>query len=624
MFQSTHRKFLLVFSVLLLSTLACALGASHLEKAREAVADGETETAFEEYKLALEEDDLPAEDRFAVLSERGDLYRNQENVEAALADYEAALNVTNAEGNPVGDRTSVYNRRVDIYVLQEQWPEVIADLDAILASQPDNYEALARRGYAHLQLRNFEQAIDDLKASLQGDIDAATDDLDNRRNLINAYYDLAQALLDVGEYDASIENYTEALNLADDTDDRVEILVARGFAYSEMYENEKALTDLNEAIGLDANEPLAYAYRSYVYGDQEKYEDAIADATKAIELGSDLSDARRGTIVHARAVAYLSTGQYEEAIVDATESIELAGVDVESTARTYNVRGQAYRYMGDYENAIADYTQAIEYGTTDVTALDNFYRNRAYSNYLNYSNKDALADIEAAISLNIEEPAAYDYDLIGRIEYEEGNYEAAIANYEQALALVTENDPWIHNRLGDTYYELSAWDQAETQYRTAIELAPEEPLFVENLGFTLNLAGRPEEALDTLFQAADLGSDNPWVYNEIGDIYYNFDDLANAELAYQSAIEVNPEVALFHENLALSLRLLERFEESIPSYDTALSLDPERPYSYFGRGISHYALSQDAQAIPDLETALTYEISDDLRTFIEERLAEMQ
>jgi len=602
-FKSTYHKFILTFSLILLPLLACALGASHVEKARDAVAEGDTAKAFEEYRLALEEDDLEPSERFTALVERGDLYREQQDWDEALADYEAALLVTNEDGTPAGDQNSAYSRqfetlmeradqnrteenwdaaladyeaaltltkeqgtavgdpnsvyeqRVELYVALQDWAAAVEDLDVILANQPDNYEALARRGYAHLQLRNFEQAIDDLKASLQGNVAAASADLDSKQNLVNAYLDLGNAMLDLGEYEEAVNNYNESLAVADNDDDIAEILAARGFVYSETGVYEKALADLNQALELKPDMALAYAYRSYIYGDQEDYEASIADATKAVELGTDLSDSRRATIIHARALAYLSTEQYELAVEDATESIRLSGEDNPNTARTYNIRSRANRLLGNYQQAIEDASRAIELGATDVVGLSGFYRSRAYAYYYVGENAAALDDLEAAISLDANQPNSDDYDLMGQIQYQQGDFEGSLQSYEQALSIAPE-DPWLHNGRGDAYYEL--------------------------------------------------------------------DDMENAEASYRAAVEFGPDIALFHENLGLVLRLTERYDEAIESYNMALSLDDGRPYSWLGRGLAHYSLTQDAEAISDLETALTFDLSPDLVDFIEGILAEIK
>ena len=65
---------------------------------------------------------------------------------------------------------------------------------------------------------------------------------------------------------------------------------------------------------------------------------------------------------YSRGVAYGIKGDYERAIADFTRAIEI-GRD----PYAYNDRGLAYELKGDYERAIADYDMAIEifprYGT---------------------------------------------------------------------------------------------------------------------------------------------------------------------------------------------------------------------------------------------------------------------
>jgi tetratricopeptide (TPR) repeat protein len=555
MLQTARQRFSAVLILIVLSILACDIGASHLEKAREAASKGETETAFKEYEEALADEDIKPADKFSALTERADLYLKQDNTEAALADYEAALKLTNEDGSPAGDVNAIYSKRAEIYVKLENWEAVVADLDQVLAGQPQNYEALARRGYAHLQLRNFEQAIADLKASLQGDVAAASADLDSKQNLVEAYYDLGGAMRDLGEYDEAVNYYSEGLNLADDQDDRAEILAARAFVYSELRENEKALTDLDQALALDPNMALAYAYRSYVYSDQENYEAAIADANKAVELGSELEPARLASILHARALAYLYLDQYEQAIADATESIRLAGENAPEAARTYNVRSQANRSLGDYEQAIADASKAIELGSTDVTALSRFYSSRAYAYYFNGDTAAAISDIEAALSIDKDNPSTGDLELLAQIHLDQGEYEAAMKGYQDALAIAPD-DAWLHNGLGDAHYGLDDLGSAETEYRAAVRLGPEEALFHENLGLVLRLTERYEEAVLSYTEALNLNDQRPYSWLGRGLAYYGLSQNAEAIPDLETALtfELSPEAVELVNNILVEIK----------------------------------------------------------------------
>lgn len=317
-----HYKFMLGFIVLLVPILACGFfEATPLEKARQAVSAGDIPTAMQEYSTTIDGEGSSAEDRFNALVERADLQRQQGHTEAALADYAISLQLTSNEGQPAGNLNSVYRKRAELYSQQAAWEQAVADWDAIITAQPNNYDALAKRGYAHLQLRNYEQAIADLKASFEGDVGDAKANVDSRSNLVEAYSDLGFVLLTVGEYEDALKNYDQAYELAQGTPDEADVLTDRGFAYSEIDLIDEAFADLSRAIELAPNQAMAYAYRSYVYGAQYQYDEAIADASKAVELGSDLPAQTRSAILHSRAMAYASTEQYQLAVADATASL---------------------------------------------------------------------------------------------------------------------------------------------------------------------------------------------------------------------------------------------------------------------------------------------------------------
>ncbi len=581
----SFRTAMVLFVALLLLT-ACGGDAKHIKNGKSALDNGEFATAVEEFSKAID-GDLSPEERVEALLGRAHGYQAQQELDAALADYTAALAVTTDDGAPAGDpaqilsdRAQAYEdsqrwepaiadlnqllalqpdnvltllRRSELYVKTERWDDALADLDRTLQLQPDNTEALARRGYVHLQLRHFDLAIQDLKASLQGDIKAAAADLDSQRNLVAAYYRLAQALLNIGEYEQAIQNYNEALALATDNADKADIYAQRGFVYSEIGEPDLALADLDQAIALSPDLAIAYAYRSYVYSDQQRYEAAIADADRAVSLGAKLTDRERSALLHARALAHLYTGNYQQAIADATESIQLEGENSPKVARTYGIRSRAHRLLAEYEQAIADATKAIDIGASDVTALGDFYYQRARAYYDAGNSEAARADLEAALALG--EATANDYALLGDIYLELGDQDKAIENYQHAISLDPEN-AWLHNYLGDVYYGMEDMGAAETEYRAAIRLNDSEPLF--------------------------------------------------------------------HENLALVLRLQEHYEEAIESYSRALALDENQPGSWLGRGIAYYILGQDDLAIADLERAMTFELPADAQEFAQSLLDEMR
>jgi len=107
----------------------------------------------------------------------------------------------------------------------------------------------------------------------------------------------------------------------------------------------------------------AYYNRGHAYAEQKKYDLALSDYNKAIELDPKYVKAYNG-----RGNAYSDQKKYDLAIADYTQAIELDPKDV----KAYNNRGRVYVFQKKYDLAIADFSKVIEldpkfaFATTDV------------------------------------------------------------------------------------------------------------------------------------------------------------------------------------------------------------------------------------------------------------------
>jgi tetratricopeptide (TPR) repeat protein len=93
--------------------------------------------------------------------------------------------------------------------------------------------------------------------------------------------------------------------------------------------------------------------------DTGKYDDAIADYTKAIALDPNVALAYTN-----RGLAYYRKGEYERAIADHSKAI---AIDPNHANAYYN-RGVAYEQKGDKDQAIADYDKVLEINPSDQDA----------------------------------------------------------------------------------------------------------------------------------------------------------------------------------------------------------------------------------------------------------------
>jgi putative GTP pyrophosphokinase len=89
---------------------------------------------------------------------------------------------------------------------------------------------------------------------------------------------------------------------------------------------------------------IIYKHRGMAYFAQSKYQDAIGDFSKSLELGKSYKAAYYRGVVHS------VIKQYAQAIDDYTISLELDPIQAFCLFR----RGQAYYHMGDYLQALSD------------------------------------------------------------------------------------------------------------------------------------------------------------------------------------------------------------------------------------------------------------------------------
>jgi TonB family protein len=121
----------------------------------------------------------------------------------------------------------------------------------------------------------------------------------------------------------------------------------RATMYRDQGERDKALSDMDEAIRLKGDNAKYYGLRGLLYGDKNMWDKGLADLNRQIELmGSDATHydfGRRGDF-------YVELGKFEEAVKDYTKAIELRP-DYHSY---YSDRATAYEKLGKKDLAEAD------------------------------------------------------------------------------------------------------------------------------------------------------------------------------------------------------------------------------------------------------------------------------
>jgi len=124
----------------------------------------------------------------------------------------------------------------------------------------------------------------------------------------------------------------------------------KGFNYSALGGNKKAIKLLSKSIELNPKENLTYFIRGVNYSDLNQYKKAIDDYTKAIEL-----DPKTAKYYFNRGNVFMLLRKLKAAIKDYNKAIELNPED----ASTYIMRAGTLLFLEKFEESIKDFQVSI-------------------------------------------------------------------------------------------------------------------------------------------------------------------------------------------------------------------------------------------------------------------------
>jgi superkiller protein 3 len=179
-----------------------------------------------------------------------------------------------------------------------------------------------------------------------------------------------------------------------------------------------------------------------VYCDLKRYDEAIAEYQRAIELDPKYAYPHNGL-----GSVYYDLKRYDEAIAEYQRSVELDP----KYATPHNNLGNVYYDLKRYDAAIAEYQQAIQ--------IDPKFA-EAYSN---------LADV---------------LETVERMD-------EAVRLYEKSFELKPRGKP--QNALGLLYQRQGALDKALEAYKIAVELSPEDASYHSSLASIYHTLGNETE-----------------------------------------------------------------------------------------------------------------------------------
>ncbi|MCZ8212967.1 tetratricopeptide repeat protein [Microcystis sp. LE19-8.1F] len=381
------------------------------------------------------------------------------------------------------------NAKADIWIQRggQLWrlardQEAIKAFDeAIKQNDPDNvYLAWYGKGLALFELREHQPAIEALQQAINT--------LPKRENLKKFHSSILQKQSVVYRY---LENYEQALTVINQA---ISLVPNNPNSYNEklavLYQlkrYDEGLAAINQAINL-APRAAWYLNRGLLYSDLQKYELALSDYNKAIDINPNYAKAYNN-----RGILYKDLQKYELALSDYNKAIDINPND----AMAYNNRGLLYHNQQKYELALSDYNKAIDINPNVAEA----YYNRGIL-YIDLQKYDlALSDFSKAIDINPNDANAY-YNR-GNLYKDLQKYDLALSDYSKAID-INPNDAMAYYNRGVLYSDLQKYDLALSDYNKAIDINPNDALAYVNRGVVYALTREFPKALADAEKASEL------------------------------------------------------------------------------------------------------------------------
>lgn len=369
-------------------------------------------------------------------------------------------------------------------------------------------------------------------------------------------YHKALALASVGDFDGAAQlfsseqgdgmRYTRRGALAN-----ISIL-------SQLERNDEAIELITRLFGNELDPGLAGLQTRLEAGESLPFTTITSAADGAAEVFFTVAEAVNGeandtyTLMFARIAEYLQPGHVDSVLLVA-ELLE--------KQQQYELATQAYRKVPADDPAY----YAAELGR---------------ANTLEQSGKtDAAVEVLAQLAKSHSSLPLVHINL-GDTLAALRRYDEAAAAYSEAISLFAQTAPaqwYVYYARGIAYERQGLWDNAEADFRFALELSPDQPRVLNYLGYSfVEMRIHLDEALDMIERAVAGRPNDGYITDSLGWVLYRLGRYEEAVPHMERAAELMPVDPIINDHLGDVLWAVGRKLEAEFQWKRALSfVDPE-------------------------------------------------
>jgi tetratricopeptide (TPR) repeat protein len=508
----------------------------------------------------------------------GELYAANHESPKAEAEFKEAQKIDSNSEEVVLSMAKLYNDEGDLQRAA-----------GVLAGIPQD-DRSAREEYALGQAYDRLKKAKDAAAAYKRSLDLEPDNAEVQMALANA-------LLEDNQLDESLKIF-KTLQSADPTDLRSTIQISEIQRRQGHYDESLAtLEKLKGQIQPGTNEELQWGVDEALdYDAMGKYDQATALLTKLVNATthsdgkySDQEKSNRAYFLNRLGLIYREQNKTTEAVAAFKQIAELGG-DCESSASDDDAH-ICYAESG-YENEVDSYREAHMWKEATAAAADAAKAlPKSHDAQLLYARQIADAgQVEQGLTLAKAQLTNTSDDLevhenLAEMYIRLKRYDEATAEIEKADALAKKpTEKWYIAFLrGDQFDHQKKYDEAEAQFRKALEIDPKNAMVLNYLGYMLADNGtKLQDAMKLIQQAITLDPQNGAYLDSLGWVQFKLGQYPEAETNLRKANErmnsdptVHDHLGEVYEKTGNLKMAVAQWERSMTEYAHSLPADAE-------------------------------------------------
>ena len=190
---------------------------------------------------------------------------------------------------------------------------------------------------------------------------------------------------------------------------------------------------------------------------------------------------------------------------------------------------------------------------------------------------DALKRLQEIVAAHTKDVEAW--SALGSLQRSAKNFEDAAASYDKAIELVGTPDrsDWtLFYFRGICFERAKQWPKAETDFKKALDLFPDQPLVLNYLGYSwVDQGVNLDEAFKMLRRAVDLRPRDGYIVDSLGWADYKLGHYAEAAEELEKAVDLKPADPVVNDHLGDAYWRVNRKIEAHFQWNHARDMNPE-------------------------------------------------